>query len=124
VFAVNATVGVVASAVSYLVTAHGMHGAGGQATTAVTVTITFAWLIPMAAVCALTLAVAVVTRSASAGALTGVLAWGAAVVASKVSAGAFSVAVTDSATYLPYLAVAACATAVIGYTTRTQRRTQ
>jgi hypothetical protein len=53
-----------------------------------------------------------------------VLAWGATVLASRVSAGAFTAAVTDTATYLPYLTVAACATAVIGYATRTQRRTQ
>jgi hypothetical protein len=44
-------------------------------------------------------------------------------VASRASSGAFSTAVTDSRTYLPYLAVAACASAVIGYSTRTQRRT-
>jgi hypothetical protein len=124
VFAVNAALGLVVSAASYLVTAHGMHGAGGQATVSVTAAVTFAWLIPMTAVCALTLAVAVVTRSASAGALAGVLAWSTTVLASRASAGAFSAAVTDSATYFPYLAVAACAMAVIGYATRTQRRTQ
>jgi hypothetical protein len=124
VFAVNAVLGVAVSAVSYLSTAHGMHGAGGHATVVATAAITFAWLIPMTAVCALTLAVAVVTRSASAGALTGVLVWTATVFASRASAGAFSAAVTDSRAYLPYLAVAACASAVIGYATRTQRRTQ
>jgi hypothetical protein len=124
VFAVNAALGLVVSAVSYLVSAHGMHGAGGHATAVVTAAITFAWLIPMTAVCALTLAVAVLARSAAAGALTGVLAWGATVLASRVSTGAFTGAVTDSTTYLPYLAVAACAAAVIGHATRTQRRTQ
>ncbi|HUN32394.1 MAG TPA: hypothetical protein VMU95_10240 [Trebonia sp.] len=124
VFAVNAAIGLVISLVAYLVTAHGMHGGGGHDTAAVSASITFAWLLPMAAVCALTLAVAVVTRSANVGALAGVLAWGGTVLASRVSAGAFSAAVTDSRTYLPYLVVAACATAVIGYSSRTQRRTQ
>jgi hypothetical protein len=124
VFAANAAIGVVVSAVSSLLTAHSMHGAGGHATAAVTAAITFAWLVPMTATCAVTLAVAVVTRSASAGALAGVLGWAIAVLASRASTGAFSAAVTDSATYLPYLAVAACATAVISYTTRIQRRTQ
>jgi hypothetical protein len=124
VFAVNAALGLVVSAVSYLVSAHGMHGAGGHATAVVTAAITFAWLIPMTAVCALTLAVAVIARSASAGALTGVLAWGAIVLASRVSSGAFTAAVTDTAAYLPYLAFAACAIAVIGYATRTPRRIQ
>jgi hypothetical protein len=123
VFAVNACLGLVVSGVSYWAAADGLHGAGGHATAAAAA-ITFAWLIPMTAVCALTLAAAVVTRSASAGALAGVLAWGATVLASRVSAGAFTAAVTDTAAYLPYLAVAACAMAVIEYATRTQRRTQ
>jgi hypothetical protein len=124
VFAVNAALGLLVSAVSYLVTAHGgpaVNDTAGHATAVVSAAITFAWLIPMTAVCALTLAVAVVTRSASAGALIGVLAWGATMLASQLSAGAFSAAVTNSRTYLPYLAVAACAMAVVGYITRTQR---
>jgi hypothetical protein len=124
VFAVNAGLGLVFSGITYWATAHGLHGAGGHATAAAAAAVTFAWLIPMTAVCALTLAVAVITRSASAGALTGVLVWGAAVLATRVTAGAFTAAVTDTATYLPYLAVAACATAVIGYATRTPRRIQ
>jgi hypothetical protein len=124
VFAVNACLGLVVSGISYWATAHGMHGAGGHAAAAAAVAVTFAWLIPMTTVCALTLAVAVVTRSASAGALAGVSVWAVTVLASRVSAGAFTAAVTDTATYLPYLAVAACATAVVGYTSRTQRRTQ
>jgi hypothetical protein len=126
VFAVNACLGLVASGISYWASAHGLHGAGGHAAAAAAAAaaVTFAWLIPMTAVCALTLAAAVVTRSASVGALAGVLAWGATVLASRVSAGAFTAAVTDTAAYLPYLAVAACAMAVIEYATRTQRRTQ
>jgi hypothetical protein len=124
VFAVNACLGLVVSGVSSWATAHGLHGAGGHAAAATAAAVTFAWLIPMTAVCALTLAVAVVARSASAGALTGVLAWAAIVLASQVSAGAFTAAVSDTATYLPYLAVAACAIAVIGYASRTPRRIQ
>lgn len=123
VFAVNAFLGLVVSGISYSAIAHGMHGAGGHAAAAAAFAVTFAWLIPMTAVCALTLAVAVITRSASAGAIAGVLAWGATVLASRVSAGALTAAVTDTSTYLPYLAVAACATAVVGYATRTQRKT-
>ena len=123
VFAVNACLGLVVSSISYWAIAHGLHGAGGHAAAAAAA-VTFAWLIPMTAVCALTLAVAVIARSAAVGALTGVLAWGAAVLASRVSAGAFTAAVTDTATYVPYLAVAACAAAVIGYASRTPRRIQ
>jgi hypothetical protein len=124
VFAVNAGLGLVASGITYWATAHGMHGAGGHDTAAAAAAVTFAWLIPMTAVCALTLAVAVVTRSASAGALTGVLAWAGTVLGGRASGGAFTAAVTDSATYLPYLAVAACATAVVVYASHTPRRTQ
>ena len=52
----------------------------------------------------------------------GVVAWGTTVLVTRFSAGAFTAAVTDTATYLPYLAVAACAIAVIGYASRTPRR--
>jgi hypothetical protein len=124
VFAVNACLGLVVSGISYWATAHGLHGGGGHAAAATAAAVTFAWLIPMTAVSALTLAVAVIARSASVGALAGVLAWAATVLASRVSAGAFTAAVTDTAIYLPYLAIAVCATAVIGYATRPQRRTQ
>ncbi len=83
--------------------------------------VTFAWLIPMTAICALTLAAAVAARSANVGAAVGLTAWACTVLVSWASSGAFSGAVTDSKAYLPYLAVAACAAAVIGYATRTQR---
>jgi hypothetical protein len=122
VFAVNACLGLVVSGISYWATADGLHGAGGHATAAAAAAVTFGWLIPMTAVCALTLAVAVVARSAGAGAIAGVLAWGTTVLVTRVSAGAFTAAVTDTAAYLPYLAVAACAIAVIGYASRTPRR--
>jgi hypothetical protein len=123
VFALNACLGVVASGSSYWATEHGLHGTGGHDAAATAAAITFAWLIPMAAVCALTVAVAVVAQSAGVGALTGVLAWGVTVLATRVSLGGFTAAVTDTATYLPYLAVAACATAVIAYSTSAQRKT-
>jgi hypothetical protein len=124
VFAVNAFLGLVVSGVSYWATAAGIHGLGDHATVAVAAAVTFAWLIPMTAVCALSLAIAVVARSAGAGALTGVFAWVATVLVGQASAGAFTAAVTDTTTYLPYLAVAVCATAVIGYTTRSTRGIQ
>ena len=124
VFAVNAGLGLVVSGITYWATADGLHGAGGHAVAATAAAVTFAWLIPMTAVCALTLAVAVAARSATAGALTGVFAWAVTVLGSRVSAGAFTAAVTDSAVYLPYLTIAVCAAAVVGYASRTQRRTQ
>jgi hypothetical protein len=119
VFAVNAVAGLVVSAACYLATGPGT--GHGPAAAAVAVALTFGWLIPMTAVCLFTLAVAVLTRSASAGAFTGALAWGTAVLASRLSTGAFTAAVTDTAAYLPYLAVAACGLAVTGYTLRNPR---
>jgi hypothetical protein len=98
-------------------TADGRHGPAEHAA----VIATFAWLLPMTAVCASTLAVAVASRSASAGAVVGVTAWSATVLALRTASGDLTAAVTNSLTYLPYLAVAACAVAVIRYSTRTQR---
>ncbi|HEX6453673.1 MAG TPA: hypothetical protein VF060_29930 [Trebonia sp.] len=107
VFAVNAAFGLVAGVLS-----------------ASAARLTFAWLIPMAAVCALTLAVAVAVRNAMAGAAVGVAAWGAIVlVKSTGGGGAYGGAVTDSALYLPYLAVAVCCAAVVFYATRPQKGT-
>ena len=69
-FAVNAFLGLVVSAITYAVTSP-----GARPVNAAAVAITVAWLLPMTAVCALTLAVAVAARSAAAGASAGVLAW-------------------------------------------------
>ena len=118
VFTVNAFLGLVVSAITYAGTSPGARPVNTAA-----VAITVAWLLPMTAVCALTLAVAVTVRSAAAGASAGVLAWLAMVFASGSVGGHFTAAVTDSSTYLPYLAVAACATAAVGYATRAQRGT-
>lgn len=116
VFLVNAFLGLAVSAITYGVAAHGVPAVQAEA-----VEITVAWLLPMTAVCALTLAVAVTARSALAGAFTGVLAWTATVLGSSSASGQFTTAVTDTATYLPYLAVAACATVIAGIATRSQR---
>ena len=121
VFAVNAFLGLAVSVVSYWVIGPAAHGATGRAA-GQAVAVTFAWLLPMTAICALTLAVAVATRSASAGAATGVVAWCTTVLVTRaITSGELTAAVTNSMTYLPYLAVAACAVAVIGFGTRTQR---
>ena len=121
VFTVNAFLGLAVSVVSYWVIGPEAHGATGRAA-AQAVAVTFAWLLPMTAICALTLAAAVATRSASAGAATGVVAWCTTVLVTRaITSGELTAAVTNSMTYLPYLAIAACAAAVIGYGTRTQR---
>jgi hypothetical protein len=104
VFAVNAVLGLAASAAS---------GAAAS--------LTFGWLIPMTAICGLTLAVAVAARSANAGAATGIAAWVITVLANRTASGQLTATVTNAGTYLPYLAAAACAAAVIAYATRPQR---
>jgi hypothetical protein len=107
VFALNAVLGLLASAAS---------GAAAA--------LTFGWLIPMTAVCALALAVAVAARSALVGAGAGVAAWVIAVLAGQTAAGQLTAAVTNTYSYLPYLGVAACCAAIVIYATRPQRGLQ
>jgi hypothetical protein len=109
VFAVNAALGLAASAVSAL----SVSGAAAA--------VTFGWLIPMTAVCAFALAVATVTRSASAGAAAGAAAWLITVLTGRVASGHFSAAVTDTILFLPYLATGAACAAVVLYATRIPR---
>lgn len=104
VFALNALLGLAASAASGAVAS-----------------LTFGWLIPMTAICGLTLAVAVAARSANVGAATGVAAWVITVLANRTASGQLTATVTNTETYLPYLAAAACAVAVVAYATRPQR---
>jgi hypothetical protein len=104
VFAVNAVLGLAASAAS---------GAAAS--------LTFGWLLPMTAICGLTLAVAVAARSATVGAAAGVAAWVITVLANRTASGQLTATVTNSETYLPYLAAAACAAAAVAYVTRPQR---
>jgi hypothetical protein len=124
VFAVNALLGIAVSLASYSAMASGVAPKGTGATAAGAAAITAGWLLPMTAICALTLAVAVAARSAVAGAVAGVAAWTIAVFASATAAGQFSAAVTDDSSYLPYLAVTACAALAVAFATRSQRRTQ
>jgi hypothetical protein len=107
VFAVDAALGVAASAASGAVAS-----------------VTFGWLIPMTAICALTLAVAVAARSATTGAATGVAAWAITVLANSTASGQLTATITNTETYLPYLAAAACAVAVVLYVIRPQRGLQ
>jgi hypothetical protein len=121
VFAVNAGLGLIASAATL-----GTHASTGTAQ------LTFAWLLPMTAACALALAVTVTVRSAIAGAAAGVGAWvilvlgsgagdGASGAGSRLSAAALSSVVADANLYLAYLAVAACCAAIVIFVLRPQR---
>jgi len=115
VLGLNAALGLVASAVSVLA-GSGPAGSGAAAV------LTFGWLIPMTAVCALALAAATLARSANVGVAAGLGGW-AITVLSAGSAGHFTAVLTDSAFVLPYLAVAACCAAVVLYATRIPRGT-
>jgi hypothetical protein len=107
VFALNAVLGLLASAASGAVAA-----------------LTFGWLLPMTAVSALALAAAVAARSAIVGAGAGVAGWVITVLASETVGGQLTASVTNAHTYLPYLAVAACCAAVVTYAVRPERGLQ
>ncbi|HEV3067962.1 MAG TPA: hypothetical protein VGY50_08960 [Streptosporangiaceae bacterium] len=106
VFAMNAALGLAASAAS---------GAAAA--------VTFGWLVPMTAVCALALATATVTRSPNVGVAAGSAGWAIAILAGQAAEGKFTAAITDSAFVLPYLALAACCGAVVLFATRIPRGT-
>ncbi len=116
VFGVNAALGLIASAATL-----GAHAPAGPAQ------LTFAWLLPMTAACALALAVAVAVKSAIAGAAAGVGAWLTLVLVRSVtesgawSAAALTAAITEADLYLPYLVVAACCAVIVLFATRPQR---
>jgi hypothetical protein len=107
VFGLNAAAGLAASAAS---------GVSGSAAA-----VTFGWLVPMTAVCALALAAATVSRSANVGVAAGLSGWVITVLAGQASAGRLTAAITDSSLFLPYLAFAACCGAVAWYATRIPR---
>jgi hypothetical protein len=104
VFGLNAAVGLAASAASGVAAA-----------------VTFSWLVPMTAVCALALAAATVSRSANVGVAAGMSGWAITVLAGQADAGRLTAAITDSSLFLPYLAFAACCGAVAWYATRIPR---
>jgi hypothetical protein len=106
VFAVDAALGLAASAAS-----------------GVALGITFGWLVPMTAVCALALAVATVARSANAGVAAGLAGWAITVLSGQAADGRFTAAVSNSALILPYLAVAAICAAIALISTRIPRGT-
>jgi hypothetical protein len=105
VFGLNAVLGLAAAAAS---------GAAAA--------VTFGWLIPMTAVCALALAAATLSRSANVGVTAGLGGWAITVLSAR-TVGPFSTAFTDSSFVLPYLACALCCGAIVVYATRIPRGT-
>jgi len=106
VFGLNAVLGLLASAAS------------GAA-----VAVTFGWLVPMTAVCALALAAATLARSANVGVAAGISGWVITVLAGKAIAGQLTAAVASPSLVLPYLLFTACCGALVLYTTRIPRGT-
>jgi hypothetical protein len=106
VFALNAALGLAASAAS---------GAAAA--------LTFGWLVPMTAACALALAAATLAKSANVGVAAGVAGWVIMVLAGRATLGQYTAAITDSALVLPYLLFAACCCAVALFATRIPRGT-
>ena len=106
VFGLNAVLGLAASAASGTAAA-----------------VTFGWLVPMTAVCALALAAATVSRSPNVGAVAGSAGWVIAILIGQATEGRYTAAITDSFLVLPYLAFAACCGAVVLFATRIPRGT-
>jgi hypothetical protein len=106
VFGLNAVFGLLASAAS------------GAA-----VAVTFGWLVPMTAVCALALAAATLARSANVGVAAGISGWVITVLAGKAIAGQVTAAVASPSLVAPYLVFTACCGALVLYTTRIPRGT-
>ena len=106
VFAVNAALGLAASAASGTAAA-----------------LTFGWLIPMTAVCALSLAAATAVRSPNAGVAAGVAGWTITLLSGQAATGQFTAVLSRSALVPAYLAAAAVCAAVVAYATRTPKGT-
>ena len=107
VFGLNGAAGLAASAAS---------GVSGSAAA-----VTFGWLVPMTAVCALALAAATVSRSANVGVAAGMSGWAITVLAGQAAGGHLTAAITSSSLLLPYLAFAACCGTVAWHATRNPR---
>ncbi len=98
-------------------------GLAASAASGAAAAVTFGWLLPMTAICALALAAATVTRSANVGVAAGLAGWAIAVLAGQAATGRITAAITSSALAIPYLAVAACCGAIAWYATRIPKGT-
>jgi len=106
VFGLNAVLGLVASAAS------------GSAAA-----VTFGWLVPMTAICALALATATLTQSPNVGVAAGATGWVIAILSGEAADGRFTAAITDSAFVVPYLVLGVCCGAIVLLATRIPRGT-
>jgi hypothetical protein len=106
VFAANAALGLAASFASGTAAA-----------------LTYGWLVPMTAVCALALAAATAVRSPNAGVAAGVAGWTITLLSGQAATGQFTVVLSRSALVPAYLAVTAVCAAVVAYATRIPKGT-
>ena len=106
VFGLNAGLGLAASAASGTAAA-----------------VTFGWLVPMTAVCALALAAATLARSANVGVIVGLGGWAIVVLGGQSASGRLTAVITDTVLVLPYLAFAAVCVATAWAATRIPRGT-
>jgi hypothetical protein len=118
VFAVNAVLGLAASTASW-----GAVSGPGAAPAVPVAAVTFGWLVPMTAICAIALAVATLSRSAIAGAAAGMGCWVITVLSGRVASGQFTVVLTTAGLILPYLLVAVAGAGIAVYATRIPRGT-
>jgi hypothetical protein len=106
VFSLNAVLGLAASAASHPAAA-----------------LTFGWLLPMAAVCALALAAATVSGEALVGVAAGLGGWSLAVLGGRAETGSLVAAITASSLVVPYLLSVVVCGAIAFQATRIPRRT-
>jgi hypothetical protein len=85
--------------------------------------VTFGWLVPMTAACALALAAATVAQSANVGVAAGLSGWAIVLLSGKAASGQITAALTSTALIFPYLAFAACCGLIVLYATRIPRGT-
>jgi hypothetical protein len=84
--------------------------------------VTFGWLVPMVAVCALALAAATLSGSANVGVAAGLAGWTTVVLGGRAATGSLVAAVTTSSLVVPYLLCAAGCAVVAWHASRTPRR--
>jgi hypothetical protein len=85
--------------------------------------VTFGWLVPMTAVCALALAAATLARSANVGVTVGLAGWVIVVLAGQAASGRVTAVISDTALVLPYLAFAVVCAAIAWAATRIREET-
>lgn len=113
VFALNALLGVLATlAASAAVAGRPVGG------TAAVGSVTYGWLLPMTAVCLLSLATSALFGSWVAGLGAGLGGWALAVIGGRTADGAFTAAITDPSWHFVYLSIALCCGAVAIYALR------